>query len=68
MEILQTCHLNQMKPLPGGHCLYSVTEATTAQREVLKALKLLHLVNDKDVARTVTTRVMPTKNSEPHVF
>lgn len=68
MEILQTCHLNQMKPLPGGHCLYSVTEATTAQGEILKALKLSHLVNDRDVARTVTARVMPTKNSEAHVF
>ncbi len=59
-EILKTCHLNQMKPLPGGRPLYSVTEASTAQREVLDALELGRLVDDEAVARGLTPRFVST--------
>lgn len=60
LETLGTCHLNLMKPLPGGHHLYSVTEATTTQREILNALDIAQLVDDKAVSRKITPRFVPT--------
>ena len=59
-EILQTCHLNLMKPLPGGQGYYSVTEATTAQTEVLKTLNLSHLVDDRTISGAATPRFVST--------
>ena len=50
LELLATCHLNRMKDRPAGRGVYSVTEATKAQRELLRALDLGHLVDDRDVA------------------
>ena len=50
LELLATCHLNRMKDRPAGRGVYSVTEATKAQRELLRALDLGHLVDDRAVA------------------
>jgi transposase len=63
LEILSTCHLNQMKPLAHGQSFYSVTAPTTAQQEILAALNLSHLVDDKAVGNTVTARFISTKKS-----
>jgi transcriptional regulator with XRE-family HTH domain len=50
LEVLATCHLNRMKGRPAGRGVYSVTEATKAQRELLRALDLGHLVDDRALA------------------
>lgn len=50
LELLATCHLNRMKDRPAGRGVYSVTEATKAQRELLRALDLGHLVDNRAVA------------------
>ena len=47
--------LNRMKQRLGGRGIYSVTEATTAQREILHALRLSHLTNDEAVARILSS-------------
>jgi transposase len=54
-EILATCHLNRMKQRPGGRSVYSVTEPTTAQREILRALGLHHLVDDGAIAQVLSS-------------
>ena len=51
LEISSTCHLNRMKQRLGTQGLYSVTEATNAQSEILQALGLGHLTEDAGVAR-----------------
>jgi len=55
LEILSTCHLNRLKQRPANRSLYSVTEATTAQSEILRALDLEHLTDDVAVARNLNT-------------
>lgn len=49
-EILSTCHLNRMKHRLGGRTVYTVTEPTTAQHEILKALGAEQLAEDQSVA------------------
>lgn len=56
VETLRTCHLNLLRPLAVRHSLYTVTEATQAQREILRALGLAHLVDDNRVSQALTRR------------
>lgn len=56
VETLRTCHLNLVRPLGAHHSLYTVTETTQAQREILKSLGLVHLVNDAKVSQALTRR------------
>lgn len=56
LEILGTCHLNLMDRTLAGHAVYSVTEPTAAQREIVEALGLAHLLEDADVAARLTPR------------
>lgn len=60
LEILSSCHLNQMKSLAGGVIFHSVTEPTIAQREILDALNLSLLVDDESVVKTITPRFVLT--------
>ena len=60
LEILRTCHLNEMHERAGGRGIYSVTRPTTAQREVLDALGMAHLVEDAAVSRALIPRFVPT--------
>jgi hypothetical protein len=53
LEILGTCHLNRMKRRVAGRPVYSVTEPTTAQIEILRALGSESLVDDAEVARSL---------------
>ena len=55
LEILGTCHLNQLRTRGSRNSLYSVTEATTAQQELLKALDLTPLVDDAAVSLTLSS-------------
>jgi transposase len=57
LEILSACHLNLMKKQVAGRGIYSVTEATLAQREILHALELSNLINDRAVTQIITPRV-----------
>ena len=57
IDRLATCHLNLLKPGQGGGSFYSITEPTRNQTKVLKALNLLHLVDDKEVAGQITRRL-----------
>ncbi len=52
LEALSECHLNRMSK----GSMYSVTAPTAVQREILKALKLSHLVKPTSVGRTITAR------------
>ncbi|MGH7868510.1 MAG: hypothetical protein ACREP9_13015, partial [Candidatus Dormibacteraceae bacterium] len=60
VEILRTCHLNLLQCQIGAHALYTVTEATRAQREVLAALNLQRLVDDSQVSNALTRRFVST--------
>jgi len=60
LEILQTCHLNVMKQRPAGLSVYSVTEPTIAQREILGALGLERLTNDASLASAISPRFVST--------
>jgi hypothetical protein len=55
-EILSTCHLNQEAALGGHMPLYTVTRATTEQLAILHALDAQSLVDDKELATTITPR------------
>jgi len=57
IEKLATCHLNLMKPGQGGESFYSITEPTRAQAKILKAVSLVHLVDDGQVAGQLTRRL-----------
>ena len=59
LEILNTCHLNIVKQ-PEGPSIYSITEATLAQSELLQALNLSHLTDDSHVSRAITPRIVST--------
>jgi hypothetical protein len=50
LETLATCHLNRLRQRLGGRAIYSVTEATRVQREILGALGLGRLTDDEAVA------------------
>lgn len=52
-EVLETCHLNRMKRRLAGQGLYSVTEPTRVQQEILEALGLTHLVDDESIAKAL---------------
>jgi transposase len=60
LEILETCHLNELHERAAGRGIYSVTRPTTAQREVLAALDMAHLVEDSAVSRALIPRFVPT--------
>ena len=49
LETLATCHLNRLRQRLGGRAVYSVTEATKVQREILHALGLGDLTDDQAV-------------------
>ena len=54
-QTLATCHLNRLEPT-GARPYYSVTAASPEQRQVLAALDLEHLVDDRHVGGTIRPR------------
>ena len=60
LELLATCHLNEVRRHADGPAIYAVTRPTQAQTEILAALKLGYLVEDAAVAQALTPRFVPT--------
>jgi len=52
-EELRTCHLNVLSTDPDAPPTYTVTDATQEQLAILRSLRLLALVDDKEVAATI---------------
>ena len=57
LEILSTCHLNQIRPASDVEPYFSVTKPTAEQRHILDALDLNSLVDERVLSQTLTTRV-----------
>ena len=53
LEILSTCHLNRLADRPAQRTLYTVTQPTIAQQEILRALDMAYLTDDQAVAETI---------------
>jgi transposase len=60
LETLASCHLNVLRQLPSGKRIYSVTEPTAAQRELLAALGTPELVDQTGACNALTPRFVPT--------
>lgn len=55
-EELASCHLNELVLDDTAEPVYTVTDTDPAQRRILEALELLPLLNDEEVAATITPR------------
>ncbi|MCK4304946.1 MAG: hypothetical protein KAY24_11980 [Candidatus Eisenbacteria sp.] len=53
IDVLRTCHLNQRRA--DGEPLYDVTQLSTAQSEILAALGLEHLADEKSLCVRLST-------------
>jgi transposase len=55
-ETLRDVHLNQLQPEGESAAVYTVTECTREQAQILEALGLQHLANDEEMAGRITCR------------
>lgn len=56
LEILATCHLNQLEVHDVMGHAYTVTRLTPLQQNILKALNLEQLADDKEIAKIIIPR------------
>jgi transposase len=59
-EILSTCHLNLIKSISDSCDIYSVTESTHAQSEILDALGYSKFLDDHSIMKMITPRFVRT--------
>jgi len=55
VEAMKHCHLNRMQP-PSANAYYSVTQATPQQRQIVEAMGLPELLDDRQIERRLTPR------------
>lgn len=56
LEVLATCHLNEVLRDRSGRITYTTTHTTTKQDRILSALGLCQLVDDEVIGNTITPR------------
>ncbi len=56
LEILSTCHLNQLEPHKVLGPMYTITRLTPKQKAILKALDLEYIASDEDAIEAITPR------------